>query len=69
MALSMTKNEFVKILRERNVLSSVMHLKEKEKYQNVISEIWEAKYQFKPNWFDPSPETIREKEILKRAYR
>ena len=71
MALSITKNEFVKILQEQKILSkpSIKYLQEKEKYQIVISEVWKAKFQFKPNWFDPSPETIREKETLKRAYR
>ena len=71
MALSISKIEFVSILRERKILSnpSVMYLTEKEKYQVVITEVWEAKFQFKPNWIDPSPETIQEKENLKRAYR
>ena len=71
MALSISKIEFVKILREQKILSkpSVMYLPEKEKYQVVMTEVWAAKFQFKPNWFDPSPETIQEKESLKRAYK
>ena len=61
MAYSISKLEFVNIIIERKI-------RERKKHQVVISECWESKFNYKPNWDDCSSECMLEKNRLKQNF-
>ena len=69
MAYSMTKLEFVNIMVERKIRERFRFSHAKvNQYQVAISECWESKFNYKPNWDDCSAECKLEKGRLQQTY-
>ena len=65
---SMTKLEFVNIMMERKIREKMSGRTVVNKYQVVIGECWESKFNYKPNWDDCSAECKLEKGRLQQTY-